>query len=157
MVQKPEIQYVGQFYVYGSEAREAASRQLPRKSKYILPEIGPRQERRVYVDPVALGAMVVAVVMLAALALGAIQISESWHEYDAMERYLAELKKENSRLENEYREGYDLEEIRSAALAIGLIPVSEAKVSPVRVTIPEPEQEMTPWDEIVWFLKGLFA
>lgn len=157
MVQKPEIQYVGQFYVYGSEAREAAPRQHPRKSKYILPEIRPQQERCVYVDPVALCAMVVAVVMLAALALGAIQISESWHEYDAMEQYLAELKKENSRLENEYREGYDLEEIRSAALAIGLIPMSEVKVAPVRVTVPEPEQEMTPWDEIVWFLKGLFA
>ena len=157
MVQKPEIQYVGQFYVYGSEAREAAPRQLSRKSKYILPAVRPNRERRIYVDPVALCAMAVAVVMLAALALGAIQISESWHEYDAMEQYLAELKKENSRLENEYREGFDLEEIRTTAITIGMIPLSEAEVIPVRVTVPEPEQETTPWDEIVWFLKGLFA
>ena len=157
MVQKPEIQYIGQFYVYGSEARETAPRQSRRKSKYLLPEIRPRQEQRIYVDPVALCAMVVAVVMLAALALGAIQISESWREYDAMERYLMELKKENSQLEHEYREGFDLEEIQSTALALGMIPATEAKVIPVKVTVPEPEPEPTVWEEMVWFLKGLFA
>ena len=77
MVQKPEIQYIGQFYVYGSEARQAAPKQSQRKSKYLLPEIRPQREQWIYVDPVALCAMVVAVVMLVALALGALQISES--------------------------------------------------------------------------------
>ena len=96
MVQKPEIQYIGQFYVYGSEAREAALAQSQRKSRYLLPEIRPRQEQRIYVDPVALCALVVAVMMLAALALGAVQISESWREYDAMEQYLMDLKNQYS-------------------------------------------------------------
>ena len=157
MVQKPEIQYIGQFYVYGSEAREAAPRQPRRKSKYLLPDIRPHQERRIYVDPVALCAMVVAVVMLVALAMGAVQISESWHEYDAMEQYLMELKKDNSQLEHTYREGFDLEEIESAALALGMIPATEAQVISVKVTIPEPEPEPTAWDDFVWFLQGLFA
>ena len=157
MVQKPEIQYIGQFYVYGSEAREAALAQSQRKSRYMLPEIRPRQEQRIYVDPVALCALVVAVMMLAALALGAVQISESWREYDAMEQYLMDLKKQNSQLEHEYREGFDIEEIESAALALGMIPATEAKVIGVKVTVPEPASEPTAWDEIVWFLKGLFA
>lgn len=157
MVQKPEIQYIGQFYVYGSEAREAALAQSQRKSRYMLPEIRPRQEQRIYVDPVALCALVVAVMMLAALALGAVQISESWREYDAMEQYLMDLKKQNSQLEHEYREGFDLGEIESAALALGMIPATEAKVIGVKVTVPEPAPESTAWDEIVWFLKGLFA
>lgn len=157
MVQKPEIQYIGQFYVYGSEARQAAPKQSQRKSKYLLPEIRPQREQWIYVDPVALCAMVVAVVMLVALALGALQISESWREYDAMEQYLVELKKENSQLEHTYREGFVLEEIESAALALGMIPATEVEVIPVKVTVPEPEAEPTAWDEIVWFLTGLFA
>ena len=157
MVQKPEIQYVGQFYVHGSEARETAARESRRKSGYLLPAVRPNREHRIYVDPVALCAMAVAVVMLVALALGAVRISESWHEYDAMERYLSELKKENSRLEQDYRSGYDLEEIRASALAIGMVPASEVKVIPVRVTLPEPEPERSVWQEVTDFLRELLG
>ena len=157
VVQKPEIQYVGQFYVYGSEARQAAPKQAPRKQKFVLPLVRPRQERRIYVDPVALCGMVVAVMMLAALAIGALQIRDSWHEYDAMGRYLATLKAENVTLEKNYRDGFDLEEIRTTALTLGMVPVEEVKVIPVRVSVPEPEKPDTLWEQISWFVKGLFA
>ena len=40
---------------------------------------------------------------------------------------------------------------------MGMIPVAEAKTIPVSVTIPVPEPEPTLWDDIVWFLEGLFA
>ena len=69
MARKPEIQYVGQFYVYGSEAVKAAPRFRP---QFSLPK--PRLElekiEKIYVDPVALIGLVVAAVMLIAQHFG---------------------------------------------------------------------------------------
>ena len=157
MTQKPEIQYVGQFYVYGSEARQAAPKELPRKIRFPLPEKRLQAERMIYVDPVALCAMVVAVVMLVAMAIGALQIRATWYEYNRMERYLISLQKENVTLERTYKDSYDLEEIRASALAMGMVPAEEAPVVPVLVTMPEPPQEETIWQQVCWFVKGLFA
>ena len=53
MDQKPVIQYVGQFYVYGSEVKAPKKKQTPKKA--VLPKLKPGKERRVYVDPVAVG------------------------------------------------------------------------------------------------------
>ena len=157
MVHKPVIQYVGQFYVYGSEAKELAPKHKQRQTRFAAPQTAVETQRKIYVDPVALVGIVVAVVMLISLVVGAIQIRTTWQEYDAIERYLVELKRENTLLEHNYRSNYDLEEIRTTALALGMVPATEAKTIAVRVTIPEPEKEPTRWDDFVWFMKGLFA
>ena len=155
MERKPEIQYVGQFYVQGSAAPQIGEKQ--KKKKATLPRLSREKLQKVYVDPVALCGIVVAVMMLAALAIGALQIRDSWHEYDAMGRYLATLKAENVALEKNYRDGFDLEEIRATALTLGMVPVEEVKVIPVRVSIPEPAKPDALWEQISWFVKGLFA
>jgi len=159
MAQKPEIQYVDQFYVHGSEARklELRPKLQPKKEKTPQAQAAPQKQIRICVDPVALIGMVVAVVMMVALVMGAVHIRDTWNEYDVMENYLGNLKLQNLELHQEYRKGYNLEEIRSAALALGMIPAEEATVMPVRVTVPEPEAEPTIIDEMIWFLKGLFA
>ena len=41
MVQKPKIQYVGQFYVHGSEARKLELQQEKKKAKTSLPAVRP--------------------------------------------------------------------------------------------------------------------
>ena len=64
---------------------------------------------------------------------------------------------ENVALEKNYRDGFDLEEIRATALTLGMVPVEEVKVIPVRVSIPEPAKPDTLWEQISWFVKGLFA
>ena len=53
MDQKPVIQYVGQFYVYGSEVKAPKKKQ--QSAKVFLPK-KPKtgKERRIYVDPVAI-------------------------------------------------------------------------------------------------------
>jgi len=155
MVRKPDIQYVGQFYVHGSEARELALQEQRNKAKTRLPLARLQNVQKVYVDPVALIGIAVAVVMLAVMILGAVKIHEAWTEYEQVSAYVDQLERENAVLEHGYRSGFDLEDIRVKAIALGLIPIEEVEVISVRVTVPVPEQEPTWWEEIVWFFEGL--
>ena len=38
---------------------------------------------------------------------------------------------------------------------MGMIPVEEARVMTVPVTMPQPKAEPTAWDNLKWFLRGL--
>ena len=154
MAYKPEIQYVGQFYVHGSEAKQVAPKRRP---QFQLPKPKPEKIEKIYVDPVAFVGIVVAVVMLVAMVIGACQIHSSWQEYEEMSHYLSELKRENARLEHNYHIGYDLQEVEAQALAMGLVPLDQIPTLSVRVTMPVIEPEETAWDEFVWFIQGLFA
>ncbi len=155
MAYKPEIQYIHQFYTPGSEARQAAPASSPRRSRTRLPEAAPREEIRVQVDPVALGGLVVAVIMLVLMIVGVVQYSAICEDHAAMEAYVTQLRDENVLLEHEYRSGYDIEEIKVQANALGMVPASEATTMEISVTVPQPEPEPTWWDEIVWFFEGL--
>ena len=52
---------------------------------------------------------------------------------------------------------YNLDDIREKALALGMIPVEEAQVITISPVIPQPEPEPSWWENISWFMKGLFA
>ena len=157
MTQKPKIQYIGQFYVPGSEAQVLSLNEKKKKPKTRLPIARREKIEAVYVDPIALIGIVVAVVMLVAMVLGALQIHSDWAEYETMSRYVSQLKNENAKLESTYREGYDLEDIRDKALGIGLVPKEDCERITITVTAPQREPEPTLWDDIVWFFQGLFA
>ena len=157
MNQKPKIQYVGQFYVHGSEARQAQHQEEKRQAKTKLPLAKIKAIEKVYVDPVALAGIAVAVVMLVTMVLGAVQIKRDWDQYERDSAYVSQLKKENARLNHAYRLSYDLEDIKSKALAMGLVPQSDLEPVTVTVTIPQREPELTRIDEIRLFLEGLFA
>lgn len=154
MIQKPEIQYVGQFYIPGSEAPELAGK---KKTKAKLPK--PRREKvkKVCVDPIALAGCAVAAVMLVLLVVGAFRLQRSWEEYNKMSATLSEIRRENAEVTHKYRTSLDLEHIRTSAEGMGMIPAEEAKTAEVWVSLPRPEPEPTLWDEIVWFFTGLFA
>ena len=157
MNQKPKIQYVGQFYVHGSEARQLQLQEQKRQAKTKLPLARIQKIEKIYVDPVALAGIVVAVVMLVTMVLGAVQIKRDWDRYEQVSAYVSELKKENARLNHAYRLSYDLEDIKSKALAMGLVPKSELETVAITVTVPEREPVLTRSDEIRLFLEGLFA
>lgn len=157
MNQKPKIQYVGQFYVHGSEARALQLQEEKRQAKTKLPLARIQKIEKVYVDPVALAGILVAVVMLVTMVLGAVQIKRDWDQYEQVSAYVSELKKENARMSHAYRASYDLKDIESKALAMGLVPKSELQTMAVTVTVPAPEAELTRMEEIRLFLEGLFA
>ena len=156
MAKKPEIQYVGQFYVYGSEAQVVA----PKKRKQFQlpkPRIELEKIEKIYVDPVALAAIGVAVILLVVMLFGAAQLQKDWASYQQMADYVTELKTENARLDQTYRAGYDLEDIEMKALAMGLVPGNELKSMAVTITIPEKAPVMT-WDQkVVRFWNELWA
>ena len=156
MSQKPKIQYVGQFYIHGSEARQLEL-QEKKKAKSKLPLERLRKVEVVYLDPVAIFGIVTALVMLTVMILGVLQIRDDWEEYRVMSNYVSRLNSENAQLQADYRSQYDLEDIRVKAQALGMVPKSELEVRTVYVTIPQPEPEMTWLEEIQWFLSGLFA
>lgn len=155
MVQKPKIQYVGQFYVHGSEARKLEQQEQKTFRDYLPQRLHNIQT--VSVDPVAILGIVTAMVLLVTMALGALQLQRDWDDYNRMANHLSALKKENAKLYLEYQELYDLEDIRSKALALGMVPKSELFHTTVVVTIPEPEPVLSKIEEIRWFLEGLFA
>ena len=156
MNQKPKIQYIGQFYVHGSEAR-ALEMEEQKKPRTNLPLVKLEAIEKIYVDPVALAGIAVAAVMLVVMILGAVRLQSDWVRYEQMSHYVTELRTENAQLMHNYRSSYDLEDIEMKALAMGLVPKSELKTVTVSVTRPEIAPEMT-WDQkVVRFWNELWA
>lgn len=157
MAQKPEIQYIGQFYVHGSEAKKLAPQNEQKKAKTELPQHRFERIRKVHVDVLALSSILVAAVLMITMVAGTLSLQTAWQELHVAQEYVYELESRNATLAAAYRSGYDLEEVRSAATALGMIPVEEAQVVSLQVTVPEVQPESTLLDDIVWFLEGLFA
>ena len=155
MNQKPKIQYVGQFYVHGSAARQIQEEKRQPKTKLPLAKI--QAIEKIYVDPVALVGIAVAVVMLVTMVLGAVQLKKDWDHYEQVSAYVSELKRANAKKSHLYRSSYDIEDIRTKALSMGLVPKEKVQIISVAVTVPVPEAEPTRWEELKLFLEGLFA
>lgn len=155
MEKKPRIEYVGQFYVHGSEARELAPK--IRKPRTTLPKLNLDKIEKVYVNPVALCGLTVAVIVLIVMIIGGFRLSASWKEYNAASAVLTEVKRENARLDHKFHTSFDVEKVRDEAESKGMIPVSEAQTMSVRVTVPAPVKQRTAIDDFKWFMSGLFA
>ena len=146
MIQKPKIQYIGQFYVHGSDARALELEEEKKKAKTRLPLAKLEKIEKIYVDPVALVGIAVAVIMLVTMVMGAVQLYDDWMDYQQMADRVSALKTTNAELTHTYRAGYDLEDIEMKALAMGLVPKSEIEPIVITVTVPEREPELT-WDQ----------
>lgn len=157
MAQKLDVRYV-QYYTGGSAARKVTP---------AFPSIKPAQVKRsaarkvskikVYIDPVALLSIFVAIVMLVSMLTGVIQLRKSQLENIRMEQVVEQLSLQNQSLRQRYEDSYDLEEVRSTALALGMVP--QEQIPRITIHVPQsiPEAEPTVWQEIVTFLTGLFA
>ena len=157
MALKPEIQYIGQFYVHGSEAKALDVQPEEKRSDYRLPLHHFERLQKVHVDPLALGSIVLAIVMMVCMVTCTLRIQTAWEELEAANRYVYNLEAIHRQRVTEFRSSYDLEAIRAAAETMGLVPVADVKTMEITVTMPEPEAEPSLWDDIVWFMEGLFA
>ena len=157
MSQKPKIQYVGQFYIHGSEARQLEQEAKRKQAKSKLPLERLRSVREINLDPVAIGGILVSLMLLAVMIVGALQLKTDWANYRVMDSYVSRLSSQNAKLTEEYRSQYDLDDIRSKAEALGMVPREELQTRSVYVTVPQPEPEPTWWENLQWFLEGLFA
>ena len=125
MARKSDIQYV-QFYMDGSAARQLELE--PRRPKKKLQQPRPRRQKKIvlHVDFIAVAGMLVAGVMLLLMLTGMSGLNRLNQEVTRLEGYLVELERENLELHQTYREGYDIDQIRDAALEMGMIPASRA-------------------------------
>ena len=157
MAQKPKIQYIGQFYVHGSEARALQLEEQRQQAKARRPLARFRQIEYIYIDPVAIVSIVVSLIMLATMVTGALALKEDWAEYEQMATYVSYLNKQNAKLETEYREGYDLADIEAKALALGMVPRDQLERRSVTVTMPVKEPEPNRVDQIRQYFEDMFA
>lgn len=154
MAQRVDVRYV-QFYTNGSAARKVTP--VVPLDTIKLPKVKKQKRIIIHIDPVAVFGIAVAAVMLVLMAAGMVQLKNARHELSTMTSYVNTLTQENVSLNAAYSEGYDLDKVKTTALALGLVPVDQ--VRHVTVQLPAAQTEQTPgaWERFCTFLTGLFA
>jgi cell division protein FtsL len=156
MAPRVDIQYV-QFYTQGNTARRVAT-QIPVHTG-ALPQVKRRKVKRVYVDPVAIFGVAVALCMLVMMLVGVAQLKREQAEIVAMEQQIELLQEKNTALQARFDAECDLDAVKETALALGMVPKENVPQADILVDVPQlPEPEpITIWQRIGTFLTGLFA
>lgn len=154
MAQRPDIQYI-RFYTDGSAARKAAPVSYEKTAS--KPRAKKQKATVIYIDPLAMLGIVAAVVLLVMMVVGLVNFYSAQHQMQVMESYVQDLTQQNQQLQQDYKEGYDLEEIRKIAEALGMVPKEQQESIIINIPAPEKTPEPTIWEKIGTFLSGLFA
>ena len=157
MARKAEVRYVN-FYTAGSAAYKFDPQPFPQPKKEVR-QTKPRRKKKIliYVDPVATAGICLAVVMLIMMTVGLFRLGAAQKQANQMQAYVTQLEQRNEQLDAQYRAGYDLEEIRQIATAMGMIPIEQAQKIEISAEVPEMEEEPSAWESFCTFLAGLFA
>ena len=154
MAQRLDVRYVS-YYTDGSAARKLAPAAPFVTVK--IPSVKKKKRILIQVDPVAMAGILMSAVMFIMLLVGAIQLTDAREHAAQMASYVQTLQRENAELTATYENGYDLEDVRKTALALGFVPKDQVKH--ITLQLPKPEQQETPgaWERFCTFLTGLFA
>lgn len=158
MTRQPQIMYINS-YISGSMAYKMEPAPVRKRRSVSVSKTRKAKRRVVGIDPVTIGGVLVSMVLLVLMVVGFARVQNVRNEIDVLKHYIASLEVQNQQLEQEYRDGYDLEEIQNIALAMGMVPAQQVEKIPVSVVEPEPVQtyQMSVWDSFFTFLTGLFA
>ena len=159
MALQPDIQYVPFYYVEGNTARKTERRAAPAKAAPVPAPTRRRSRRKtVAIDPVAIAGLLAVVVLLCAIMVSFVQYGLSAQRNAQMSQYITQLEAEQVQLQQQYEAGYDLDDIRDIAGALGMIPAQDVPQIEIDVTAPQQEQtQMSFWESVATFLAGLFA
>lgn len=153
MAKRNDIQYI-RYYTPGTAVPKTV-RQT--NTKHLPDGPAPAQERKsIPVDPVSMVGTVVSVLLLVCMLVGLFQLHGISAQIREAESRIAVLKAENAMLDEEFRSSYDLEEIRVAASALGMIPEEEALHVNVRVEVPVQQEEPGWLEQMFLDFKALF-
>ena len=157
MANKPDIRYIN-YYVSGTAAPNLVPKPVRRKKPQLpKPRVRENRELLLQVDPFAIAGIAVAAVLLVLMCVGVTRLYTQKAEVSANVQYLEKLQAEQVQLQGTYTAGYDLEEVKKIALALGMVPKDTLIHDEVSVTIPTPVQESTRWENFWNFVTGLFA
>lgn len=155
MARENEIRYVN-LYMAGSAAYQLEPVR-PQKKAVRLPKAPKQKKVVIRVDPLTILGFVVAAVMIISMAVGVYHLNQIREETAVLQEYVTRLESENAQLQSEYRQGYDLEEIRRYAEAMGLVPIWQVEKMQIQVQQPALPEKTTAWESFCLFLSGLFA
>ncbi len=156
MARKPEIQYV-RYYTDGSAARQLEPKRAPHRKKQAVHRPYKEKKKLVYIDPLAIGGILVSAVMLVLMMVGISQYLTLRQQTVQMQRYVSQLEQENAVLTDTYEAGIDLESIEKSALALGMIPQEQAQHIIISVSGNDPVAEPDFWEQVAAFFRGIFA
>lgn len=158
MALQPDIQYVPFYYVDGTAARKVQHQPMKKASAAPAPKRRRAKRKVIAIDPVAIGGIVVAVVMLVMMLAGFAKYTVCQEQNRLMQDHLTALQLENAKLQQDYESNIDLDYIRDVADSMGMVPARDAQQVQISVELPQEEPaEMTLWESIATFLAGLFA
>lgn len=158
MAMQPDIQYVPFCYVDGTAARKVQHQPAKKASATPAPKRRQAKRKVIAVDPVAIGGIVVAVVMLVMLLAGFAEYTAMQEKNLQMQNYLTSLQLENAQLQQNFESNIDMEYVQDVADALGMVPAGEANQIQIQVQLPVHEtQQLTLWETFTTFLAGLFA
>ena len=160
MSRNAEIQYVRHDYVSGTAARKlAAKKQAPKKPLPLFEPtmLEPNQKVLVKVSVLPAVTILAAAVLLVLMVVNLFHLSQAHQENVAIQEYVYDLRNQQAQLEQLYYEGFDLEEVRVQALALGMIPVVEADILQISGEIPVIPAEPTGGERVQAFFRELFA
>ena len=156
MAQHFEVQYVN-FYCAGSSALKVAPVQpletlkLPRKKSVKAKKTVLR------IDPLACAGILMAAVMMVLMVVGFTQLNSLQAEAAEMSAYVDTLRLENEELKTQFENGYNLEEVESVALALGMVPETQVRHISVPADAPGVEQEPSAWHNFWTSIVDFFA
>lgn len=155
MAKQPDVRYIN-YYVSGSLAYQP-EKKTRRKASAQLPKVKKQQKLMIPVDPVAVGGIVIAFVLMIAMIVSLVSWNQARREAAVLNEYVTSLQKENGTLQDTYTSGYDLEEIRQIALNMGLVPQEQVEHIQMQVVVPQAEEELTGLAAVWAFILGMFA
>ena len=156
MVQKLDVKYV-HYYTDGSAAKKI-SPAFP-VIHFAPPKTKQTKKIKIYVDPVAILGIIVAVSMLIMMTVGVVKLSSARRENLRLQTCVEQLTQRNEQLTLEYHDSFDLEQVEQKALQLGMVPREQVSTTTIHITLPEQPQiqTVTLWQQIGTFLSGLFA
>ena len=154
MAQHPKVEYI-RMYTDGSAARKLEVVTPAKKVRFAHPK--KQKKILLYVDPIAVAGMVMAVVMLTVMLVSAINLCNVQKQTIALENYVTQLRTENATLRAEYEAGYDIESIERSALGIGMVPSEQVQHIKLYVAPTQTQENAGGWNGFATFLAGLFA
>ena len=154
MAQHPKVEYI-RMYTDGSAARKLEIAAPVKKAK--VPHSKKQKKILVYVDPVALAGIAVAVIMLVVMVVSVFNLYTIQQETAALENYVNALQIENAELRAAYESDLDLGEVERTALALGMVPREEVRHVTVYPEAAETQETPGAWQQLRTFLTGLFA
>ena len=155
MARKPDIQYV-RYCTDGSAARQLEV-YSPHKQNAATPRPRKRKGYVIYVDPLAVAGILLSAVMLVTMLVSGIRLIVARQQLSDVKAYVTTMTQSNENLRRTYEESYDLEEVEKSALALGMIPASQATTISVELEKDEAVEEVTFWDRLSMKLDELFA